>query len=119
MILLIEDNEDIRENFAELLMLEGFTVKTADCGQKALNLSEEQPPDLVICDIMMPGMDGYEVLTAFRQNKQTCNIPFIFSSSKAEKADAQKAKALGAAHFFVKPFDVVELMSCIKKYLQE
>jgi CheY-like chemotaxis protein len=119
MILLIEDNEDIRENFAELLMLEGFAVETADCGIKAINLAEEQTPSLVICDIMMPGMDGYEVLTAFRQNKLTCNIPFIFSSSKAEKADAQKATALGAEHFFVKPFDVIELISCIKKYLHE
>jgi CheY-like chemotaxis protein len=117
MILVIEDNEDIRETLAELLTLEGFVVETADCGLYGLQLAREFKPDLIICDILMPGLDGYGVLLSLRQNKQTCDIPFIFSSSKAEKKDAQMGMALGAKYFFVKPFDELLLINCIKNCL--
>jgi len=117
MILLIEDNEDIRETLAELLTLEGFVVETADCGLYGLQLAQERVPDLIICDILMPGLDGYGVLASLKQNKQTRDIPFIFSSSKAEKLDAQKGMALGAKYFFVKPFDEILLINCINNCL--
>jgi len=118
MILIIEDNEAIRENLEELLTLDGFIVTTAECGLQALAQTEKQIPDLVICDIMMPDMDGYEVFSAFRQSKRTSAIPFIFSSSKSGKAEEQKAKALGIAHYLVKPFDEAEIVWCINDCLQ-
>jgi CheY-like chemotaxis protein len=117
MILLIEDNEDIRETLAELLTLEGFVVETADCGLYGLQLARELAPDLIICDILMPGLDGYGVLASLKQNKQTCDIPFIFSSSQADKLDAQMGMALGAKYFFVKPFDELVLIKCINNCL--
>jgi CheY-like chemotaxis protein len=118
MILIIEDNEDIRENLEELLTLDGFVVTTAECGLQALAQTEKQIPDLVICDIMMQGMDGYEVFSAFRQSKRTSSIPFIFSSSLSGKAEEKKAKALGVAHYLVKPFDEEDLVWCINDCLQ-
>jgi len=118
MILIIEDNEDIRENLEELLTLDGFIVTTADCGIQALAQTKKQIPDLVICDALMAGMDGYEVFSAFRRNEKTCTIPFIFSSSISGKAEEQKAKALGIAHYLVKPFDEAEIVWCINDCLQ-
>ncbi|BAU55074.1 response regulator [Mucilaginibacter gotjawali] len=119
MILLIEDNNDIRESFEELLVLEGFAVKTASNGFDALKMVQNFIPKLVICDILMPGMDGYDVITAFKKNVVTRNIPFIFSSSKSESADAAKAEKLGARYFLVKPFGEPELMACINDCLQK
>jgi len=119
MILIIEDNEDIREDLAELLTLDGFKVITADGGAEAIQMAEIYVPDLVICDIMMPGMDGYEVMAAFRKNEKSRGIPFIFSSSKSEKKDEQKAKAFGVAYYLVKPFDEAEVLRCIHDCLQK
>jgi CheY-like chemotaxis protein len=117
MILLIEDNNEIRETLAELLTIEGFVVETADCGLHGLQLAFDHVPDLIICDILMPGLDGYAVLNALKQNEKTSHIPFIFSSSKAEKLDAQVGMTLGAQYFFVKPFDEVLLINCINNCL--
>jgi len=100
MILIIEDNEDIREDLAELLILDGFDVIATDCGAEAQKLAEEHAPDLVICDIMMPLMDGYEVLDAFRLSKKTFAIPFIFSSSKSEKKGCKKSKSAWRSQLF-------------------
>ncbi|OCX54004.1 hypothetical protein BEL04_06935 [Mucilaginibacter sp. PPCGB 2223] len=117
LILIIEDNEDIRENSAELLTLAGFEVIVACNGGQALELIGERKPDVIICDIVMGDMDGYEVLSQLKQNALTSDIPFIFSSALSEKKDQFKAWSLGAAHYLVKPFDVHELMSCIDKCL--
>ncbi|MDR3697418.1 response regulator [Mucilaginibacter sp.] len=119
MILLIEDNNDIRESSEELLIIEGFAVKTASCGIDGLKIACNCIPDLIICDILMPGMDGYEVISALKKNPATCNIPVIFSSSKSESADALKAYELGAKFFLVKPFGEEELMGCINNCLQK
>jgi len=118
MILLIEDNNEIREALAELLTLEGFVVETADCGLYGLKLARKIVPDLIICDILMPGLDGYGVLKSLKENKHTSGIPFIFSSSKAEKLDTQKGMDLGAQYFFVKPFDEILLINCINNCLR-
>ncbi|ASU34772.1 response regulator [Mucilaginibacter xinganensis] len=118
-ILLIEDNDDIRENTAELLGLEGFCIIAADCGSSGLNLAEKHLPDLVICDIVMPGMDGYEVFDALKKNDRTRRIPFIFTTAKSEQTDKQKAAFHGIDSYLVKPFDEKELMICIEKYLHQ
>jgi CheY-like chemotaxis protein len=116
-ILIIEDNEVIREGIAELLTLEGFSVITADCGPEAIMLAQGQLPDLIICDIVMPDMDGFEVLIALKQDMFTYLIPFLFSTANSENKDRQKAKALGIENYLVKPFDGHELMNCVEKCL--
>lgn len=117
LILLIEDNPDLRENLAELLTLDGFRLVTANSGINGLGIAKELLPDLIICDIMMPGLDGYEVFSALRKNWKTSNIPFIFSTSKSENADKKKAQELGVDHYLIKPFDEVELLACIEQSL--
>ena len=118
-ILIIEDNELIRENMSELLLLEGFSVITADCGAAAILLAQSQQPDLIICDIVMPGMDGYEVLNILRKNKFTFKIPFLFSTAHSQNRDMQKARLLGIENYLIKPFDGNELINCIEKCLLE
>lgn len=114
MILLVEDNKDIRENFAELLALEGFDIETADRGDTGLEIALLRQPEVIICDIHMPGLDGYEVLKALMENKETANIPFIFTSSSSENVDVKKGLSLGAKFFFVKPFDEYDVIKSIK-----
>lgn len=115
-ILLIEDNVDVRESAAELLNLEGFNMITTDCGENALELAEEHLPDIIICDILMPGMSGYNVCATLRQINR--EIPFIFMTAKSENADRQKAKDIGVENYLIKPFDGYELINCINKCLQ-
>lgn len=117
MILIIEGNIDIRENLAELLMMEGFEVETAHSGELGLKLAAELKPDLIICDIWLPIIDGYSVLLALKQNKLTSEIPFIFTSSSSEKIDIKKGLDLGVKYFFVKPFDDWDIIDCIKNCL--
>jgi CheY-like chemotaxis protein len=117
-ILVVDDNDDIRENTAELLGLEGFQVTMAESGELAIEHLKAHVPDLVICDIVMSGMDGYEVFSALKNNHQTTKIPFVFSTAKAEKSDRQKAEDMGANGYLVKPFDHHELLNCIKNCCQ-
>ena len=118
MILVIEDNIDFRENVAELLSLEGFKVITADCGMKGLTIAKELLPDLIICDILMNGMNGYEVYAALNQNNRTRNIPFIFSTAMSENSEKNHAKELGVKNYLIKPFDEFELMRCVRRSLR-
>lgn len=118
-VLLVEDNDDIRESAAELLVLEGFEITAADSGEKALEMVKTHKPDLIICDIIMSGMDGYQFFTSLQQNEKTKNIPFIFSTAKSEKVDREKATSLGVEYYLIKPFDEDSLMNTIKKCLQE
>lgn len=114
-ILLIEDNLLIRESTAELLRLDDYEVLEAASGESALEVLETLHPDLIICDIVMYSMDGYQVYEHLRQNRE--RIPFIFSSAKAEKQDRQKAKDLGVKHYLTKPYDEDELLQCISESL--
>lgn len=116
-ILLIEDNADILESAAELLTLDGYEVMQAYSGEQALKIIETQAPDLIICDIVMAGMDGYEVARFIKNTAQTQNIPFIFSTAKSEKQDRQKATDLGINFYLTKPFNEEELIDCIEKCL--
>ncbi|WP_338874646.1 response regulator [Spirosoma sp. SC4-14] len=113
-ILLIEDNDDIRENTAEILELTGYAVLTAENGKVGVEKALATRPDLVICDIMMPVLDGYGVLHIFNKNPQLAGIPFIFLTAKTERTDFRKGMELGADDYLTKPFDESELLSAIE-----
>ena len=113
-ILLIEDNEDIRENTAEILEMTGYAVDTAENGRIGVEKALIKKPDLVICDIMMPVMDGYAVLHIFNKNPLLSGIPFIFLTAKIERNDFRKGMELGADDYLTKPFDDAELISAIE-----
>lgn len=113
-ILLIEDNDDIRENTAEILELTGYSVMTAENGKIGVEKALQNRPDLVICDIMMPVLDGYGVLHIFNKNPQLAGIPFIFLTAKTERMDFRKGMELGADDYLTKPFDESELLSAIE-----
>lgn len=118
-ILLIEDNLEVRENTAEILELSGYNVVTAENGKVGVRLAKQEIPDLIICDIMMPELDGYGVLRILNQNPETAPIPFIFLTAKAEKSDFRKGMNLGADDYLTKPFEDVELMEVIEMRLKK
>ena len=118
-ILIIEDNEDVRENTADLLHLSGYDVATAAEGKSGLRRVQDFRPDLILCDIMMPGMDGYQVLEAVLKDPETAHIPFIFLTAKTEKADIRKGMNLGADDYLTKPFEEDELLEAIRSRLRK
>lgn len=118
-ILLIEDNPDMRENTTEILELAHYNVVTAENGKKGIKLAQEQQPDLIICDIMMPELDGYGVLHLLSKESETASIPFIFLTAKAEKTDYRKGMTLGADDYLTKPYDDVELLSAVETRLRK
>jgi DNA-binding response OmpR family regulator len=118
-ILLIEDNAEIRENTAEILELSNYKVLTAANGKNGVSLAMEQRPDLIVCDIMMPVLDGYGVIHMLQKNPETKNIPFIFLSAKAERAEIRKGMELGADDYITKPFNGTELLSAIESRLRK
>lgn len=118
-ILLVEDDVSLRENMEELLDLSGFLVYTASNGRKALDLARENLPDLVLCDIMMPEMDGYAVLENLSSQEETCHIPFVFVSAKTEHQDVRKGMDLGADDYLTKPFEEEELLNAIHSRLNK
>lgn len=118
-ILLIEDNEDLRENTAEILELSNFKVHTAENGKEGVRMAKKLMPDLIVCDIMMPELDGFGVLFALSKDVDTANIPFIFLTAKSEKSDIRKGMNLGADDYLVKPFDEMELLDAIETRLKK
>ena len=118
-ILLIEDNDEIRENTAEILELSNYKVFTAENGKRGVELAIENKPDLVVCDIMMPVLDGYGVLMMLQNNTDTQNIPFIFLTAKAERSDFRKGMELGADDYITKPFEGSELLHAIERRLKK
>ena len=113
-ILLIEDDAVLRENTAELLELANYNVFTASDGKKGVATAIENLPDIVVCDIMMPELDGYGVLENLSKNAETKHIPFIFLSAKTERKDVRKGMDLGADDYITKPFSEEELVSAIE-----
>ena len=113
-ILLVEDNKEIRENTAEILELANYKVTTAANGKIGVDLALKTKPDLIICDIMMPELDGYGVLYLLGKNSSTANIPFIFLTAKTEKSDVRKGMNMGADDYLTKPFEEMELLSAIE-----
>ena len=116
-ILLIEDDIVVRENTTELLELASYKVITAVNGKSGLEKAKHELPDLIICDIMMPELNGYGVLQILSKNPETKNIPFIFLSAKIEYKDIRKGMNLGADDYITKPIDESELFSAIDSRL--
>ena len=118
-ILLIEDNKEIRENTAEILELANYRVFTAENGKIGVEVALKENPDLIICDIMMPVLDGYGVLHLINKNPQIQHTPFIFLSAKTEKGDIRKGMSLGADDYITKPFDGTELLDAVEGRLKK
>lgn len=118
-ILIIEDNIDVRENLEEILELADYDVTTAENGKIGVEKAEENPPDLILCDVMMPILDGFGVLRILGRKQETADIPFIFLTAKAEKSDFRKGMNLGADDYITKPFDDVELLDAIEIRLKK
>ncbi|AYL96746.1 response regulator [Mucilaginibacter celer] len=118
-ILIIEDNNDIRENVVEILELAGYTVFDADNGKTGVELALKNLPDVILCDIMMPELDGYGVLYMLNKNPETAAIPFIFLTAKAERIDQRKGMEMGADDYLTKPFDDIELLNAIESRLKK
>ncbi|MAO07127.1 MAG: transcriptional regulator [Alteromonas sp.] len=113
-ILLIEDDIALRENTAELLELSGYEVTVAPNGRVGIDKAVSLHPNLIICDIMMPEVDGYGVLEALSQKEETRFIPFIFLSAKTEHKEIRKGMDMGADDYLTKPFEEEELLSAIE-----
>jgi len=118
-ILIIEDNDDIRENVIEILELAGYTVSSASNGKTGVELAFSDIPDIILCDIMMPEMDGYGVLYMLSKRPETIAIPFIFLTAKAEHFDRRKGMEMGADDYLTKPFDDMELLNAIESRLKK
>jgi CheY-like chemotaxis protein/CRP-like cAMP-binding protein len=117
-ILLIEDNNEMRENTSEILNLANYAVLTAENGKIGVEIAKKDKPDLIICDIMMPDLDGYGVLHMLSKDPETAGIPFIFLTAKAEKSDMRKGMNLGADDYLTKPFDDTELLNAVEVRLK-
>jgi len=116
-ILIIEDDTALRENTAELLELENYKVLMAPNGRIGIEIAKTNKPDIIICDIMMPEVDGYGVLEAISMDSSTQHIPFIFLSAKTEHKEIRKGMDLGADDYLTKPFEEEELLSAIESRL--
>ncbi|HEY3861042.1 MAG TPA: response regulator transcription factor [Verrucomicrobiae bacterium] len=117
-ILIIEDQAQMRRKLAMILEREHFRVTTAPNGLIGLDLARSNPPDLVICDIMMPELDGYEVLEALRADKATATIPFIFLPAKGERVDQRNGMCIGADDYLTKPVQKDDLLNSIHARLK-
>lgn len=117
--MLIEDNTAVRENIEEILELAGYTVVSAPNGKKGVDAVLKETPDLIICDIMMPELDGYGVLHMLSKNPKTSSVPFIFLTAKAERNDFRKGMEMGADDYITKPFDDIELLNAVETRLKK
>ena len=118
-ILIVEDDINIRENIVDLLEVENFHAIAAEDGRMGLELASKEVPDLIICDVMMPKLDGYSVLNALRENPITATIPFVFLTAKSNKNDFRQGMGLGADDYLTKPFTKDELLETIKCRLEK
>lgn len=117
-LLIIEDETPIRTNLRQLLQLEGHEVIEAASGEAGLAAAGKLRPDVVLCDILMPGIDGYEVLAALRGDPQTAGLPFIFLTASANRSERAQAIARGADDYLVKPVRIAEVLAAIDRVLQ-
>jgi DNA-binding NarL/FixJ family response regulator len=117
-ILIIEDHQQMRENLSIMLQMEGFEVISADHGRKGIELARSAAPDLILCDVMMPGLDGHGVLQTLRAEPATATIPFIFLTAKGEKIDQRTGMNLGADDYLIKPAGKEEVLAAINARLQ-
>jgi|SRR5688572_61694 len=113
-ILLIEDQPQMRRNIATILEMEGFEVAVAENGRRGVEAAQSNTPDLILCDVMMPELDGYGVLQVLREDKATATIPFVFLTAKGEKTDLRAGMNLGADDYLTKPVTKDELLAAIE-----
>jgi len=118
-ILLVEDNDEIRENTREILELANYQITTAANGKEGYAMALTETPDLIICDIMMPVLDGYGLLHLVSKNENLKGIPFIFLTAKTERGDFRKGMEMGADDYITKPFTDIELMNAIESRLNK
>ena len=118
-ILLIEDNEALRDNTSEILTLANYEVSTAENGKLGVEMAMANPPDIIVCDIMMPVLDGYGVYQIISKNPDLQHIPFIFLSAKSERTDLRKGMEMGADDYITKPFSDSELINAIRARLEK
>jgi len=118
-ILVIEDDETIRENLSEILNLSGYNTITAQNGKAGVEKTLSEQPDLILCDVKMPDLDGYGTLAILSKHPKAASIPFIYLTAKAEKEDFRKGMSLGADDYITKPFDDATLLSTIEARLQK
>lgn len=118
-VLFIEDNPEIRENTGEILELANYKVLLAPDGKQGVALALAQKPDIIVCDIMMPELDGYGVIHLLQKNEATQHIPFIFLTAKAERAELRRGMELGADDYITKPFSGTELLHAIEGRLKK
>ncbi|MBM3415708.1 MAG: response regulator [Bacteroidetes bacterium] len=118
-VLVIDDNPDIRENTSEILDLAGYKTFTAENGKRGVDVALKEKPDVIVCDIMMPDLDGYGVLHLLRKNETTQHTPFIFLTAKTERSDFRKGMEMGADDYITKPFEDVELLNAIETRLKK
>jgi CRP-like cAMP-binding protein/CheY-like chemotaxis protein len=118
-VLIIEDNDDIRENVIEILELAGYQVYAAQNGKAGVDLAIKNLPDIILCDIMMPELDGYGVLYMLNKSPEAAAIPFIFLTAKVERVDLRKGMEMGADDYLTKPFDDMELLNAIESRLKK
>jgi len=118
-ILVIEDNAEVRENTAEIIALADYEVIAAENGKLGAMLALKELPDLIVCDIMMPVLDGYGVFHLLSRHPETASIPFIFLTAKSEKVDFRKGMDMGADDYIVKPFEGVDLLNAIEVRLKK
>jgi len=118
-ILIIEDDELVGEMIASMLQMEGYETIRARDGQQGVEEARKRPPDLILCDVLMPRMDGYATLNAIRQNAATATIPFVFLTGQTTKADLRQGMELGADDYLVKPVVINELLAAVQTRLQK
>lgn len=117
-VLVVEDDQFIRGNLELWLSMEGFEVKVAENGPMGVEMARKELPDLVICDLVMPGINGYSVLSEMRSHGPTASIPFILLTASAEKSERERGLAKGVSVFMTKPFDLKDLMAAINQCLK-
>jgi len=118
-VLFIEDNADIRDNMGEILELANYKVLLAEDGKKGVAMALAETPDIIICDIMMPELDGYGVIHLLQKHPEMQRIPFIFLTAKSERAELRKGMELGADDYITKPFSGTELLNAIEGRLKK
>jgi len=117
-VLIVEDNTTIRENISEILELRGYAVLVAINGKIGLAIAKEKKPDIILCDIMMPEMDGYNVFSSLKDSPDIANIPFIFITGSADKRDVEHGLIVGANGYITKPFEGNDLCATVERCLK-
>lgn len=118
-ILVIDEDELLRANLRRLLVLEGHEVREAQGGMIGVRMALEDPPDLVLCDLVMPDLDGLEVMRRLKQDSRTARVPFVAVTGSAAPAEVQRGLRLGADGYVTKPFEIDHLVSVVTRLLTD